>query len=300
MKKVAYISFLIHLLICISLHAKDRINEHLSTLQHLISTNLAYDSIAPIDSIIVWEHQLSPMLEQENQTELFFRTKQLLVHVHSLCGNIGQAIDEARLMYEKAEVLKYDLGIALSNTAIGDAYYCSNMFKEAKDAYKEAILHPVPSAAGNYYKEMAMLHLKSIYTSEHNLHEAEIYREMLLKSNAIHTNRTIQFLHYNTDVSYYMMKGEPQKAQDSFHKAEKIYDSCKEPYYRLPFLCTKGLYYEVCGENELALQCYNNVMQSIRQKMRSITYLQVSHMKADLLAKTGSPKEAAQIGRAHV
>lgn len=181
MKKVAYISFLIHLLICISLHAKDRINEHLSTLQHLISTNLAYDSIAPIDSIIVWEHQLSPMLEQENQTELFFRTKQLLVHVHSLCGNIGQAIDEARLMYEKAEVLKYDLGIALSNTAIGDAYYCSNMFKEAKDAYKEAILHPVPSAAGNYYKEMAMLHLKSIYTSEHNLHDAEIYREMLLK-----------------------------------------------------------------------------------------------------------------------
>ena len=142
MKKAVYISFIINLLVCIPLHSKDRISEHLYTLQHLINANLAYDSIAPIDSIIIWEQQLSPILEQENQTELFFRIKQLLVHVHSLHGNIGQAIDEARLMYEKAETLKYDLGIALSNTAIGDAYYCSNMSKEAIDAYKEAILQP--------------------------------------------------------------------------------------------------------------------------------------------------------------
>ena len=69
-------------------------------LQHLINANLAYDSIASIDSIIIWEQQLSPILEQENQIELFFRIKQLLVHAHSLSGNIGQAIDEARLMYE--------------------------------------------------------------------------------------------------------------------------------------------------------------------------------------------------------
>lgn len=83
MKKAVYISFIINLLVCIPLHSKDRISEHLYTLQHLINANLAYDSIAPIDSIIIWEQQLSPILEQENQTELFFRIKQLLVHVHS-------------------------------------------------------------------------------------------------------------------------------------------------------------------------------------------------------------------------
>ena len=215
----------------------------MSALKHLFSTNLAYDSIVPIDSILIWERQLSPILEQENQTELFFRIKQLLVHVHSLRGNIGHAIDEARLMFEKAEALKYDLGIALSNTAIGDAYYCSNMFKEAVVAYKEAILQPVPSYKGNYYKEMAILHLKSIYTSENNQKEAEIYREMLLKSDAIHTNQSILFFHHCSDVAYYRMKGELQKAQASYLEAEKIYNSCKEPYYRIPFLCSQGQYY---------------------------------------------------------
>lgn len=296
MKKVVYILFLINLLVCTSLHSRNRTSEHLSVLQHLISANLAYDSIAPIDSIVAWEHQLSPILEQENQTELFFRIKQLLVYVHSLHGDIGQAIDEARLMYEKAEALKYNLGIALSNTAIGDAYYCSNMFKEAKDAYKEAILYPVSSPEDNYYKEMAILRLKSIFIGENNLQEAEIYRKMLLKSNAIHTNRTILFLHHTSDVAYYYtLKKDLQKAQDSFREAEKIYNSCKEPFYRIPFLCAQGLYYETIGKNEPALQCYDNILQSIKQKMRSITYCQISYLKANLLAKTGKPKEAARL-----
>ena len=108
MKKAVYISFIINLFVCISLHSKDRTSKHLYALQHLINANLAYDSIASIDSIIIWEQQLSPILEQENQIELFFRIKQLLVHAHSLSGNIGQAIDEARLRDEKAETLKYD------------------------------------------------------------------------------------------------------------------------------------------------------------------------------------------------
>ena len=279
MKKAVYISFIINLFVCISLHSKDRTSKHLYALQHLINANLAYDSIASIDSIIIWEQQLSPILEQENQIELFFRIKQLLVHAHSLSGNIGQAIDEARLMYEKAETLKYDLGIALSNTAIGDAYYCSNMTEEAANAYKEAILHPVSSSEGNYYKEMAMLHLKEIFIREHNSEEAESYREMLLKSDAMHTNQTILFFHYCSDVAYYIMTGESQKAQDSFLEVEKIYHSCKE----------------TIGKNELALLCYDNVLQSIKQKMQSITYLQVSHLKANLLIKKGDPQEAARL-----
>ena len=38
--------------------------------------------------------------------------------------------------------MRYDLGIALSSAAIGDAYFCSNMPEEATDSYKEAIRYP--------------------------------------------------------------------------------------------------------------------------------------------------------------
>ena len=115
----------------------------MSILQHLIENNIAFDSIAPMDSVISWGQQVSPILEKENRTELFFRIKQLVIYLHSLRGDIGPAIDEARLMYEKAEKMNFNLGIALSSVAIGDAYYCSNMPKEAVDSYKEAIRYPM-------------------------------------------------------------------------------------------------------------------------------------------------------------
>ena len=44
MKKAVYISFIINLFVCISLHSKDRTSKHLYALQHLINANLAYDS----------------------------------------------------------------------------------------------------------------------------------------------------------------------------------------------------------------------------------------------------------------
>ena len=44
--------------------------------------------------------------------ELSFSIRQLVVYIYSLRGDIGKAIDEARQMYEKAETMRYDLGIA--------------------------------------------------------------------------------------------------------------------------------------------------------------------------------------------
>lgn len=294
MKKAVYISFIINLFVCISLHSKDRTSKHLYALQHLINANLAYDSIASIDSIIIWEQQLSPILEQENQIELFFRIKQLLVHAHSLSGNIGQAIDEARLMYEKAETLKYDLGIALSNTAIGDAYYCSNMTEEAANAYKEAILHPVSSSEGNYYKEMAMLHLKEIFIREHNSEEAESYREMLLKSDAMHTNQTILFFHYCSDVAYYIMTGESQKAQDSFLEVEKSTTPAKSRITTPLFSAHKD--YITKQSEKTNSPCYVMITYCKVSNKNAIDNLLTSiSLKSKLADKKGDPQEAARL-----
>ena len=121
MKKNIYILFITALLIrTLPLHSANLDTDHLSTLKRLIDSNIAYDSIAPMDSVIVWGQEISPILEKENQMELSFSIRQLVVYIYSLRGDIGKAIDEARLMYEKAEAMKYDLGIALSSAAIGD------------------------------------------------------------------------------------------------------------------------------------------------------------------------------------
>ena len=119
MKRNIYILFTIGLFIRIlPSHSVNLNTERLSNLKRLIENNIAYDSIAPVDSVIAWGQQLSPILEKENKMELSFSIRQLVVYIYSLRGDIGKAIDEARQMYEKAETMRYDLGIALSSAAM--------------------------------------------------------------------------------------------------------------------------------------------------------------------------------------
>ena len=277
------------------LHSANSDTEHLSTLKRLIDSNIAYDSLAPMDSVIVWGQQISPILEKDNKMELSFSIRQLVVYLYSLRGDIGNAIDEAREMYEKAETIKYDFGMALSSAAIGDAYFCSNMPEEAIASYKEAIRHPAASPENNYYKEMTILKLIQTLILKERTQEAEKYRKMLSESKSIHSNQTLQFLTLATDVSYYIQKNELPNAHNCLLQAEQIYLSDKQPYYSTTYNYMQGRYNAAIGKHTLALQYYDNILTDIRQKMQSIIYLQIAYIKANLLIEMDHKKEAARL-----
>lgn len=296
MKRNIYILFAISLLIrMLPLHSANSDTEHLSTLKRLIDSNIAYDSLAPMDSVIVWGQQISPILEKDNKMELSFSIRQLVVYLYSLRGDIGNAIDEAREMYEKAETIKYDFGMALSSAAIGDAYFCSNMPEEAIASYKEAIRHPAASPENNYYKEMTILKLIQTLILKERTQEAEKYRKMLSESKSIHSNQTLQFLTLATDVSYYIQKNELPNARNCLLQAEQIYLSDKQPYYSTTYNYMQGRYNAAIGKHTLALQYYDNILTDIRQKMQSIIYLQIAYIKANLLIEMDHKKEAARL-----
>lgn len=295
MKKNILIILILNLFVYTSLHSENRNTEHLATLQQLLNKSLAYDAATPMDSVISWGQALVPTLEKENQTELFFCIKKLIVHIYSLRGNIGQAIDEARLMYNKAESMNYTFGIALSSIAIGDAYYCSNMPKEAIESYKEAISYPILSSGNHYYKERTLLQLISILTHEGMLEEAEHYRMMLLESEAINENIVLQFLHYTTDVAYYIRTNKLQDAHASLKQVEKIYNAEQQSSFRIPYFYSRGLYYEATGDYQLALQQYDSILDNILNKIQSIYYLQIAYAKAALLIKMDDKERAARL-----
>lgn len=296
MKRNIYILFAISLLIrMLPLHSANSDTEHLSTLKRLIDSNIAYDSLAPMDSVIVWGQQISPILEKDNKMELSFSIRQLVVYLYSLRGDIGNAIDEAREMYEKAETIKYDFGMALSSAAIGDAYFCSNMPEEAIASYKEAIRHPAASPENNYYKEMTILKLIQTLILKERTQEAEKYRKMLSESKSIHSNQTLQFLTLATDVSYYIQKNELPNAHNCLLQAEQIYLSDKQPYYSTTYNYMQGRYNAAIGKHTLALQYYDNILTDIRQKMQSIIYLQIAYIKANLLIEMDHKKEAVRL-----
>ena len=277
------------------LHSANSDTEHLSTLKRLIDSNIAYDSLAPMDRVIVWGQQISPILEKDNKMELSFSIRQLVVYLYSLRGDIGNAFDVAREMYEKAETIKYDFGMALSSAAIGDAYFCSIMPEEAIASYKEAIRHPAASPENNYYKEMTILKLIQTLILKERTQEAEKYRKMLSESKSIHSNQTLLFLTLATDVSYYIQKNELPTARNCLLQAEQIYLSDKQPYYHTTYNYMQGRYNAAIGKHTLAQQYYDNILTDIRQKMQSIIYLQIAYIKANLLIEMDHKKEAARL-----
>lgn len=295
MGKGVYILSIIVLFISLPLHSENKDIEHLPALQRLLDKHIAYDSVTPIDSVISWGQQVSPRLEKGKQVELFFRIRHLVVHLYSLRGDIGQAIDEARQMYEKAEVMDDDLGIALSSIAIGDAYYCSNMSREAIGSYKEAIRYLTTLSYHDYYREMTILRLIFILMSEGNIEEVEDYRNMLSKSEIISTDRTLQFLTLVADVLYYIRKNELQDARDCCLKMEQIYRSDRQPYFYPIYCFVQGCYNEAIGKYKLSLSYYEEILRNVRWKMRSVNYLQVASIKANLLIKMGKQEEAVRL-----
>lgn len=295
-KKSIYLLFIASILILLPLHSETPDGRHISILQHLIDNHVTHDSVTPIDSVVLWGQQVSPILEKEKKTELFFRIKQLLVFLYSQRGDIGRSIDEARQMYEKAEAINYDLGIALSIVAIGDAYYCSNMPEQAINSYKEAISYPVQHSKNNYYKKAAIYNLISLLMMQERMQEVETYREMLLELQSEgKANPSSQFLTLATDVSYFIRKKDMQKANDCLMKIEQIYQSDRSPYLYFTYLYAKGEYNEAVGNYKLALQCYNDILNNISNKMSSIDYLYIAYDKARLLKKMGLLKEVIPV-----
>lgn len=296
MKEKIYIIIILELLLFFPQLSKAQDVKCMSELQRLIDNNIAYDSIAPIDSVILWGQQVSPALERENKNELFFRVKRLVVSLYALRGDIGQAIDEARLMYEKAEELNYDLGFALSSVAIGDAYFCSNMPEEAINSYKEAISYPVKKSRNYYYKESTIINLISLLLAGGEMKEVEKYREMLAAIQSDNSpNTSSQLLAFAVDVSYYIKKDNLEKAGESFREAEQVYIQDSQPCLRATYLFMKGEYNEAIGNYEVALQCYDTILKGIKRKMRSINYLHLAYVKANLLEKMGNKKDAVPV-----
>lgn len=294
-KYTSYILLLITLSFSLPLHSEDSNLKRLPTLESLMDNNLAYTADAPIDSITTWGEAIIPVLESAQQTESYFRIRQFMVQLYAQQGNIGKAIDEARLMYEKAKTMNYEPGMTFASRAIGDAYYCSNMLPEAIDSYKEAINHHEIIPANYHFKEMAILKLIIILIIENRMDEAELYRNELQKSKHINDNITLQFFNHTLNVNFFIKKNNIPRAGEHLKQAEQIYESNPQPYLYPYLYFMQGKYKEALGEYKEALQIYDTCLTRIPYKYRSVNYLHMAYAKANLLVKMDQKKDAVHL-----
>lgn len=294
MKRFLYICFsgwLLFLPVCSAEGAEDR----MGILQSLIDRNLTYDSVAPIDSVILWGHQVAPLLERQGRKELLFRIRQLVVYLHSASGNVGNAVDEARQMYEKAKDMEYDLGIALSSRAIGDAYYCSNMPVEAIESYKEAVSRFSLIANDSDCKAMTVMKLVSMLLRQDRLREAEFYLDMIEHSERVHSDEVLKFYACIINSQYYIKSNQLPRAHEWLTQAGRIYESIRHASF-LPVLeYVSAKYDEATGDYDEALETYDKLRRRIPRKMTSINYLQITYDKARVLVAKGMKEEAIRL-----
>lgn len=291
MKRFLYI-FFSGLLLFLPVYSAERGEERMAILQSLIDRNIAYDSLAPIDSVVLWGHQVEPMLEKQGKKELLFRIRQLVVYLHAADGNVRLAVDEARRMYNKAKDLDYDLGIALSCRAIGDAYYCSNMPAEAIESYKEAVKRFTLIAPDGACRAMTILKLISELSRVGRLDEAGFYRDMIVDSRLVQTDDVLHFFSFAMDVCYFVRKGQHAQAYESLKEAERIYQQVPNVCFRPVLNYVRAQYDAATGNYEAALQVYDRILGAIVYKMTSINYLQIAYEKARILTAMGQKKEA--------
>ncbi|WP_455590522.1 tetratricopeptide repeat-containing sensor histidine kinase [Bacteroides sp.] len=291
MKHVFYIIFSGFLLF-LPVYSAGQAVDHIGILQSLIDRNLAYDSVAPIDSVILWGHQVEPVLEKQGQKELLFRIRQLVVYLHAATGNVKLAVDEARQMYNKAKEIDYDLGIALSCRAIGDAYYCSNMPAEAIESYKEAVNRFTLIASDGACRAMTILKLISELSRVGRLDEAEVYRNMIVDSELVHTDDALRFFASAMDVCYFVRKNQPAQAYKSLKEAEQVYQQVPNVSFRAVLNYVEAQYNAEIGNYDAALDVYDRILKAIVHKATSINYLQIAYEKARILTSMGHKKEA--------
>lgn len=291
MKQFLYIIFS-GCLLFLPVYSAGQAVDRIGILQSLIDRNLSYDSVAPIDSVILWGYQADSILEKQGKKELLFRIRQLVVYLHAASGNVKLAVNDARQMYNKAKEMDYDLGIALSCRAIGDAYYCSNMPVEAIESYKEAVNRFTLIDPDGACRVMAILKLISELSRVGRLDEAEVYRNMIVDSELVHTDDVLHFFASALDVCYFVRKNNPDRAYESLKEAEKIYQRIPNTGFRSVLHYAKAQYDAATGNYEAALDVYNRTLGAIPGKMTSINYLQIAYEKAHVLTSMGQKKEA--------
>lgn len=285
-------------LFCVSAYPDNPHAGHLQTLQSLIKNKLLFSHEADNDSIIIWEKQLQPILEQQQDYKLLFQLKQMVVSAYATRGDISMAVDYARQMYEKAQQMDYGVGIALSSRAIGDAYLNSNMPQEAIESYKEAIdllgrLPDTESLKAQMLPKYILTLLKYGHTSA-----AAPYIKQSEALYANNPNPSRLFFLLTCNVYYHINTGQLDKARELLHELEATYKENNFIYYRFILIFIKAVYYEANHEYALALSHYSQLMGKSSLNLAPTKVIQIKQEQGRLLSKMGRNEEACRVYQA--
>lgn len=283
------LGIIIPLIACAGTISTDR----LTKIQHLIDNNLLYDKGINADSIQLWEKQLSVTLEKEKNFALLFQIKLLSVKTAALAGNTSIALNNARIMYNKAKQMNYQPGIGLALCAIGDTYSSSNNLLKAIDSYQEAIaLLERVSEEDEWIKEALCQY---IFIQLNAGKTEKVFNDIYLLERYCKgdTNAPAQFFIPLCYAYFYIQTNQLQEASIYLQQAQTAYKQHPFKYYLQLLRNLYAIYYLAVDEYPKALQECDSLLQQIGHG--TYQYVQTLQEQAQILALMGRTKESCLI-----
>lgn len=275
-------------------YSTDKGEKCLAKLQILIENNLSYDKGVSTDSIILWEKELEPQLEKEKRHDILFHLRQLVASAYASRGDITVAVDKAHIMYEKAKVMDYAEGIALSLRAIGDAYLSANMIKQAVDSYEEALkVLQNPQSNTDQLKAQILPNLiLTLLTRANDIESGSIYLKQFEDIFDKYPD-TPNLFYVSVCRSYYhIINKQPEKAYAFLKEAENANKESNYLYMHSILNYLHASYHELIQQNEDALEIYSSLIKEIPLTYAPNQHIQLNLLRAQLLAKQEKANEA--------
>lgn len=278
-----------------SLYSANSTTERLSKLQSLFNNNIIYSQEVTNDSIILWEKQLAPLLEQNKQYETLFELKQMVVCAYASRGDMSMAIDHARIMYDKAKSMNYEIGIALSSRAIGDAYMNANMPKEGIEAYEESLqlFSKKENTENHRIKVLPKLIMALVKMRE--FQKADNYLKQLEATFIRRPSESLQFYMLICRAYYYVQTGKPTMAEPLLTKAQSICNKLGDKYFQSINSYMLAIYYQTIGDYDKALAQFQLILTENSIDQSASKLIQLYEEQANLLTKMGRIDEACLI-----
>lgn len=303
MRKIAIISAVTGILLfsfAAGTHAIGTDKDRLTALQSLIAKEVPYDAHIPIDSIISWTDELAPTLKSPKTEEAYFTLVLWEVNAYIMRGDLSLAVDRARLMYEYAKDIKSNFGIALSNHAVGLAYFASNIQDKALISYMDALRY-LPE--DNPQTNRLLVKISTLLQRMNRLEEAMKYVKklnLLLEQNPEHP-LAIPILIEN--ATYYISSGDQDTALKYLHRADSIYRNHTHEiahefsinYYTAACYRALAADYHDTEKADEALALYNQLLEVVSSNKRSLEYRWICAEKIYLYKLLGRFDEACRI-----
>ncbi|MEG1562951.1 MAG: HAMP domain-containing sensor histidine kinase [Bacteroides sp.] len=285
------ITFLVGIFCSMPAHSSEKERERLSKLQQLINDNIIYDQEVDDDSIILWGQELESFFEKEKRYETLFKMKQMVVRAFALRGDINTAVDYARHMYAQAKKMNYDIGIALSTRAVGDAYLNSILKNEAIESYKESLLLFNQIKNAHAFKIRLLPALIATLLKSGRTEEAWTYLQQLDELNKQHPSLPGEFFLKACYTHYYIHTQDTIKAESYLYQTEEIEKGYPRLYYKFILHYLRANYYKETKQYQKALEEYAKLTTKSEKGLTN-QQIEFSQAQALLLAQMEQANES--------